>query len=444
MLAPPWQLVKPAQALVSQTARSRLPEEVVNLIFRKIPYDRLKTTLLACSSINKEWRRISWRHVWKQFSPSKDLAATARYFSYPWALQMTRGVEVRHFSDHRTGGLDDLALLLATPMFSGIRFLSLGYDVSPLHLLMAFRSLPNLIFLGCIKLNDEPVAWGENLRLDEKEENEAWRVGLGNLRALNIDIRVYGIVLDKLATGLSAKLESLLLRLPAPVTEQQKGQFGQLLRNLSDNCPNLVDFFFDSFNMKVTDSFTRFISTQQQLVHLALSMSVSDDLIGTIAASCRNLKSLKIWLGHNATIRCFQHLATGPYLRALEILRTRPASENNWIAEIDIVYFLQNRGENLEHFEFPNDPNCALAPLIPVLPNIRNFGTQQPRYRYKSQDIIAFLNGAKTLRRLWLGKNPQKMPKEVSDVAIARKVELLDYYTMPRYVESKKETWMGL
>ncbi|KAJ3299121.1 hypothetical protein HK104_009994 [Borealophlyctis nickersoniae] len=441
------------QALVSHSARSRLPQEILNLILRKIPYELpKKTTLLACSSVNKEWRRISWRHVWKQFhlwNQRKDLAAAARYLSFPWALEVTTGVEVRDLwiEDIRRESLDNLALLLATPMFSGIRVMKLGWDVSTLHLLVALRSLPNLISLHCWQLIDWPVAWGESLQLDETKENEAWRVGLGNLRVLSLEIldsEPDGFMLDKLAAGLGSKLESLRLHHPLE-TEQAKGQFGQLLRNLSDKCPNLVDFEFGA-NTKVTDSLTRFIRTQQQLVHLSLTSDrdVSDDLIRTIAASCLNLKCLKIWVGEYATTRCLQYLATGPYLRALQIRRyyTPRLAESNAIAEKDIVQFLQNRGKNLEHFEFPNDPKCALAPLIPFLPNIRNFGTQN-KHRYKSEDVIAFLNGAKTLRRFWI-ENPQKIPKKVSDVAIARKVELLDMDDMPDYVESKKESWMGL
>ncbi|KAJ3279679.1 hypothetical protein HK104_001247 [Borealophlyctis nickersoniae] len=383
----------------------------------------------------------------------KDLAAAARYFSFPWALEVTRGIKVRDFSvdeDWRES-LDDLPLLFATPIFSGIRVLSLmGDDVSTLHLLMALRSLPNLISLECDQLNDEPVDWGENLQLDETKENEAWRVGLGNLRALSIVKRPSiesepdGIMLDKLAAGLGAKLESLRLHHPLE-REQAKGQFGQLLRNLSDKCPNLVDFTFDSLDSldtKVTDSLTRFISTQQQLVHLSLTINVSDDLIGTIAASCLNLKYLEIWVGKYAKTRCFQYLGTGPYLRGLKIFQ----KTENAIAGEDITGFLQHRGKNLEHFRFPNDndQHCALAPLIPFLPNIRDFGAGQLGYRYKNEDVIAFLNGSKTLRSLQIGERG-KIPKEVSDVAIARKVELPDYgFHMPDYVASKKESWMAL
>ncbi|KAJ3291324.1 hypothetical protein HK104_006171 [Borealophlyctis nickersoniae] len=429
-------------------ARSRLPSEILNAILRKIPYDRKKTALLACSSVNREWRRHAWPQVWKRFSTNKEVAVIVRHFSLPWARKAVEGIQVRRLEFLRQArSFDDLALLLATPVFSGIRVLRFhNLDViGPLQLLVTFYTLPNLISLACDYAQNLWVEGGLDLRLGEKEENEVWRRGLGNLKALNIRIRLdHGseIVLEKLAMGLGAQLKSLRLRLNAATERGGKG-FTQFLRNLSENCPHLVDLSFAVIlNEKATEALQLFINTQQQLVHLTLSTNmISDDLIRTIAASCPSLKFLHFFTGYNVTRRCFQHLATGPFLRALRIQRT-PGVPSIAIAEKDIVDFLSRRGKYLEYFEFPNEQNCALAPFIEFLPNIRYFDTGRPWARYQNEDVIAFLHGAQKLEHLWIGKR-EEMAKEICDVACARKVELSGPIPFPSYVELKEEGWLG-
>ncbi|KAJ3280028.1 hypothetical protein HK104_000985 [Borealophlyctis nickersoniae] len=230
---------------VSRPVRPRLPSEVLDAIIREIPYDKGWASLLACSSVNKEWRRKAWTRRWKEFVADitrTPLATIARRFLLPWALETMKGLQVRVLVVPRNDEpLDDLSLLLAPPTFRGLRRLGLAGDCSTFHLLMAFRSLPNLIFFQCNELHDGPVAWGEHLRLGEKEQNEIWRMGLGNLKALVIHSMKFergGIMLQKLTTGLGPKLESLHLRLENAEAEYHGQDFAELLRNLPKNFHN--------------------------------------------------------------------------------------------------------------------------------------------------------------------------------------------------------------
>ncbi|KAJ3279939.1 hypothetical protein HK104_001060 [Borealophlyctis nickersoniae] len=205
-------------AVVSRRSRPRLPPEILNKIFRRVPYDDdQKAVLLACSSVNKEWRHYAWPHVWKKLEiRKKTLAYTVCQFSLPWALKATNGIHVRNLAVARTQELlDYLPSLLAAPIFTGLRCLCLwNSNLNLLHLLVAFRSLPNLICLQMHGLMQERrVAWGGNLGLTEQEENEIWSIGFGNLKALCIRVETDGVMLEKVAMGLGSKLESLRMGL---------------------------------------------------------------------------------------------------------------------------------------------------------------------------------------------------------------------------------------
>ncbi|KAJ3282282.1 hypothetical protein HK104_010977 [Borealophlyctis nickersoniae] len=246
-----------------------------------------------------------------------------------------KGMQVRFLQLLGDGEqLDDLALLLAPPTFRGIRYLKLAGNCSTSHLLMAFRRLPNLIFFECYCLYDERVAWGRHLRLGEKEENEIWRMGLGNLKALQIPLRKFergGILLQKLTIGLGPKLESLHLDIwPAETERYEEQDFAELFRNLPKNCPYLVDVSLTAWDMKDTNSLHRFLKTQQQLVRLTLRIKHSDELIRNIAASCPSLKDYGTLM-----------------------------TENNAIAEKDVIEFLRQRGKDLIHLRSPNDNDCS-------------------------------------------------------------------------------------
>ncbi|KAJ3279920.1 hypothetical protein HK104_001071 [Borealophlyctis nickersoniae] len=214
-------------------------------------------------------------------------------------------------------------------------------------------------------MHDEPVAWGQHLQLGEKEENEIWRMGLGNLKALHasIQFRRGGIMLQKLTMGLGPKLESLHL---APGAEYREQDFAELLRNLSENCPYLVDFYLFDWNMKDTNSLHRFVKTQQQLVYLNLRINLSDELIRTVAASCPTSRN---W----AILTCSQ----------------------------DVIEFLRQRGKDIIRLEFPNENDCSFAKLNEFLPNIRSLGTSQSRSSFRERDVIAFLEAEK-LEDLWM------------------------------------------
>ncbi|KAJ3265727.1 hypothetical protein HK104_006233 [Borealophlyctis nickersoniae] len=444
-------------APVSRPVRPRLPSEVLDAIIREVADDKGWASLFACSLVNKEWRRKAWTRRWKWLvvglrDPS--LATTACRFLLPWALEAMKGTQVRVLEvicDEQQQ-LDDLPLLLAPPTFRGIRRLDFtADDCSTLHLLMAFRTLPNLIFFECNELHDEPVAWGKHLRLGEKEENEIWRMGLGNLKVLRIHCMKFrrgGIMLQKLTTGLGPKLESLHLGLRNGETEHYEEQdFAELFRNFSKNCPYLVDFSVYDWNMRDTNSLHCFVKTQQQLVYLTVAITLtnnlSDDLIRNIAASCLSLKYLRFTAGDNITTRCFQHLATGPFLRALNVDRKHRTlvTDHNAIAEKDIIEFLRQRGKDLIYLQFPNDNDCSFAKLNEFLPNIRYLFTTSPsRSSFRDQDVLAFLEGAKKLENLWIGDS-SLISKEIRDVASARKVRL-NCISFPSYVNSKD--WSGL
>ncbi|KAJ3290404.1 hypothetical protein HK104_006805 [Borealophlyctis nickersoniae] len=444
--------------------RPRLPPEILNKIFRLLPYDYYeKAAMLACSSVNKEWRRHAWPHVWKKVKVSKkSLASTASQFSLPWALDATEGIHVRDLIVGETeDSLDYLPSLLAAPVFTGLRRLCLDRDgfTNPLHLLVAFRSLPNLTYLQAWGVRYGRVALGSNLGLSDQEENETWRIGFGNLKALHIEVASDGVMLEKLAMGLGSRLESLRIRLFWPAEESP---FGRFLSMASQNCPNLVDLEVD-IGRWGWDSVHRFLTTQQQLVSLILRDDPSDDTIRTVAASCPNLKILYVHAGEDLTSQCFQHLASGPSLRGLHI----DDYGGDPIAEEDFVHFLRHRGRDLHYLNLPFALDCALARLTEFLPNIRHLDAgswydwgypdagswydwgypdagswYDWGYPFATEDVTAFLNGAQKLERLWI--NPDGIPHQIREAAIARKVELCtDDFELPDYAEFKMESWMG-
>ncbi|KAJ3284709.1 hypothetical protein HK104_009813 [Borealophlyctis nickersoniae] len=427
-------------AVVSRRARHRLPPEILNKIFRLLPYEE-KAVLLACSSVNREWRRHGWPHVWKKFRVCrKSLAIPEGQFTHPLALEATKGIHVRHLVVARTqDSLDYLPSLLAAPIFTGLRCLCLSRtDASPPHLLVAFRSLPNLTYLKALRLDYGQVAWGSNLGLTGQEENETWRIGFGNLKALCMSVDAEGIMLEKLALGLGSKLESLRIRSFARGMERRLDQFSS---TVSQICPNLVDFELVDYQTGWY-SIQRFITTHQQLVSLSLSLGVnaSDNMIRTIAAACVNLKIFRVAAAENVTSRSFQHLASGPFLQGLDFVdfTAHPKAEGG------IVEFLRHRGRDLEYLRLPNNSGRALAPFIDFLPNIRHLDPGTYACRDNKQDVIAFLNGAKKLKRLWMGC-PDNIPHLIYQVAIPRKVEFCDgHFELPDYVELEMESWMGM
>ncbi|KAJ3285652.1 hypothetical protein HK104_009383 [Borealophlyctis nickersoniae] len=438
-------------AVVSRRAR-RLPPEILNKIFRLLPYDyNQKAVLLACSSVNREWRRHGWPLVWREFQVRKPLAATACQFLLPWALEAAKGIHVRDLVVARTqDSLDYLPLLLAAPIFTGLRCLSF-YDVNPSHLLVAFRSLPNLTYLELRWPIDERVAGGSDLGWTEQEENETWANGLGNLKALYMVLSTDDIMLEKLAMGLGSRLESLrifLYNAGGEVDWERQLVFDQFLSAVSQNCPNLADFELRADEPELdawmigSPSIQRFFTTQQQLVSLSLQqINVSDDMIRTVAASCVNLKILDVHEGDDVTSQCFQHLASAPFLQALAI---HDFSGKRW-AKDAIVDFLRHRGRDLEYLRLPNDSYPALAPFIDLLPNIRYLSVYSNYFPGDKEDVIAFLSGARKLERLWIGSPGSKVPDQIREVAIARKVELAaDEFKLPDYVAVKKERWMGV
>ncbi|KAJ3292932.1 hypothetical protein HK104_004910, partial [Borealophlyctis nickersoniae] len=376
------------------------PPEILDAILRKIPYHQ-RRTLLSCSLVNNAWRRNSWAHYWKELRIPVPLAPIAGRYLLPFALEATKGIQVRMLSI-LSGPSDlvvkDLGLLLATPLFSGIRVLILDGSFGTFHALLALRSLPNLTYLRVYGLRDEPVAWEKylrawekKLRLNEREEEEAWKIGLGNLKALDICMTegaTGGIMMDKLAMGLGAKLESLSLELTGDETKQRKTQLARVLQNVSQKCPRLVRLFLSCWDWS-TDSLRRFVTTQHQLVHLILELDVhiSDQLIQTIAASCVNLKILSFNAPNNS-------------------VATRDIYGDGTVTVNNMLDFVRHRGRDLEYLAFPNDSNSPLA----------------------------FMNRADKLENLVLGEQ-DTVPQEIHDAAIARGVKLLPDASLPDYVD---------
>ncbi|KAJ3279851.1 hypothetical protein HK104_001121 [Borealophlyctis nickersoniae] len=411
---------------MSRPTGFRFPPEILNAILRKIPYHQ-RHTLLSCSLVNKEWRRNSWPHYWKELAIHVPLAPTA---SVPWALPATKGIQVRKLSIFRPSESvdigNDLALLFAMPLFSRIRVLNFGESrrLSTFHVLLALRSLPNLTYLHVYRLRDERVEWKENLRLSERVEEETWRIGLGNLKAPTICMRdgsTGGIMLDKLAMGLGARLESLSMVLLNDETEQRRTRLARLLQNVSQNCPHLVHLSLICWRWSA-DFLRPFFTTQHQLADLNLLVDVSDQLIQTILASCVTLKHFSFAMRKDVPTRCLQHLANGPFLRSLRIINVGDTGDST-LTRKDILAFLRHRGRDLEYLVFPSDPHplIPLAPLTEFLPNIRTFGFHSTS-RYTSEDVSAFRNQAKKLEtfvsggcKLWRS-----------------------------YAESKEQSWMGL
>ncbi|KAJ3279561.1 hypothetical protein HK104_001368 [Borealophlyctis nickersoniae] len=441
--------------LVSRPTGSRSPPEILNAILRKIPYAQRKT-LLSCRLVNKEWQRNSWAHFWKEFKfySGQPLAPIAGRYLLPWALEATKGIQVRKLSlwSSPESVEKDLALLLAAPLFNGIRVLLLGPHFSTFHVLLALRSLPHLTYLQLYCITDEPVAWGRNLRMSEREEEETWKLGLGKLKALDIHIHEYEgemewIMLDKLAMGLGANLESLSMIYPRHEETGQRGtQLARVLQNVSQNCPHLVNFEVILNPLSgphwSTDSLNRFFTTQHQLVHLRLFVNVSDQLIQTIAASCVNLKFFTFRpLQNGVANRSLQYLATGPFLRGLHITTSVFDDIPITVAEEGVLEFLRHRGRDLEYFKFPKDPNSRLAPLNEFLPNVHAFGIEHAG-AYSIEDVIAFINHADKLENLDIGI-PDELPQEIRDVAIARGVRLTHVH-MRLYASSREAGWMGV
>ncbi|KAJ3270522.1 hypothetical protein HK104_004911 [Borealophlyctis nickersoniae] len=106
---------------------------------------------------------------------------------------------------------------------------------------------------------------------------------------------------------------------------------------------------------------------------------------------------------------------------------------------------LRQRGRDLRYFSLPYSPDRVLAPFTEFLPNIRYFNAGTDACRDIKEDVIAFLNGARKLERLWIGC-PDDIPHRIWEVAIARKVKLCwnEYFELPDYVELKRESWIGL
>ncbi|KAJ3270211.1 hypothetical protein HK104_004966 [Borealophlyctis nickersoniae] len=429
----------------------RLPPETLNAVLRKISSyaDADRPTLISAASVSREWRRFGWPHVWKEFlidgdgdGVDGDVAATARRFSLPWAQKVTRGIRVRDlgifFADDER--IDALASLFAIPFFSGVRILNLHSSGSftTFQLLVIFSSLPNLVSLMVGYLIDEPVNWGKNLRLAEKEENEIWQTGLGNMKALRIGMMEQsvtgGIMLQKLALGLGERLELMHVGLKDPGTDHWENQRAQLLQNLSDNCPHLVDLLFEGWN---ANSLQPFLKTQRQIVQLSLiDRNVSESFLSTIAASCTNLRFLEIGADDNIPSAIYKHLSKFPFLHGLSIHGDR------LIGETDIVDFLRCRGKDLEYLNFPPGRIGAFPGLVEFLPNIRHFSSW---HQYPFEDVITFIHGAPKLESLQIW-HPEKMPSDVCGIAEERDVRLHSkrHFEMPNYVASKTEAWMGL
>ncbi|KAJ3284838.1 hypothetical protein HK104_009752 [Borealophlyctis nickersoniae] len=313
------------------------------------------------------------------------------------------------------------------------------YFTTTFHLLMVFRSLPNLVSLSLGFLTDEPVSWGKNLRLAEEEEDEIWRMGLGNLKALKIGLmeqsHTGGIMLGKLALGLGERLEMMHVGLRDPGTDDQ---IAQLLRNLSNNCPRLVDLSFEGWN---PNSLQPFLKTQRQIVQLALkNMNVSDRFLRTIVASCTNLRFLEFDAGDNIPSATYKHLAKLPFLRGLSI----HGNGVDRIAKTDVVEFLRCRGKDLEYLKFPRGRIGAFPGLVEFLPNIRHFSTW---YQYPFDYVVDFLDSAPKLESIQLCTEGWivEMLEEVWDHDVELNYEDHDFrMQMHDHVESKKEAWMGL
>ncbi|KAJ3277460.1 hypothetical protein HK104_003272 [Borealophlyctis nickersoniae] len=432
----------------------RVPLEIVLYILRNIRGDGKdqkevlqdqKRKLLACRLVNRQWREIAWGLFWYRVHvPTADHAV--QKLLHPWAVDALHGIQVRALDIK--GNLNGLGPLLGAPWMGGIRILTLSMAVAITRsqLLMVFENLPNLISLRamiCSHSNDpdqhtmrtkEELLWLTR----QKKEDEIWRRGFGNLKALVIQLEDISVALDllgRMAVSTGLKMESLDIGISVLNRTLPEG-LDSLISKIGKNCRNLKSF--TALHLTVT-SIRSFI--QSQLVYLSLWDVKCDELMEHIIGTCVNLKYLEL-LDCPGVAEALQYLAKGPFLYGSTIDATEGLENQD-----ALLSFLTKRGSSLRTLAVwqSGQDDRWFQSVAKAAPNLRQLAMYQyMATKFTSEGIIAFFHLAKKLKDFQI--DPYlTYGTEVSKVANAMGIFFGDYdVVFPNYAQSMEDDWIGV
>ncbi|KAJ3284839.1 hypothetical protein HK104_009753 [Borealophlyctis nickersoniae] len=421
-----------------------LPPEILSVILRSLPGPSVETkqALLACRLVNKEWGHLAWTLFWVSVSVGSGERAERRYLHHS-ASEFMKGIHIRKFAVWESPCRRRMDVLLGAPMMQGIRILIYACkSISTAQLFLIFLSLPLLVGLYHIRVENGPVEWGdvETHTRGDKEEGAVWKKGFGNLKALSIRVKggpVRGFdLLDVMAANLGVNLEYVNL---FDFFDHERTRLRSFYCKVAENCPNLKAYTFNSNTLHLfPHSTTRLLSC---LVYLEVENG-SDDLIKSLAATCTHLKYLSIRCSSNgATQEGFRHLATGPFLSALSVTASEPPSTT--ACDDGLALFLKERGKSVTFLEMNKcESDETLRMIRDFCPELRELRVVWG-WDVTEDGFVAFLQGSRKLRRMNLPLYPRNRSEAIRHAAEEGNVDIEANVRFPTYLALREESWMG-